>query len=127
MAEVDQLREAVRATGLFARDRPLLAMISGGRDSTCLLDVAVALLGADAVFALHVNYALRPEAGADEERCRELCAALAVELEVVRPDGNEARAGLAAAAGHGEGRGNLQAWARELRYGAAERLAAERD
>jgi tRNA(Ile)-lysidine synthase len=102
-------------------------MISGGRDSTCLLDVAVALLGADAVFALHVNYALRPEAGAEEERCRELCAALGVELEVVRPDGAAARAGLAAASGQNEGGGNLQAWARELRYGAAEQLAAERD
>ena len=135
MGEVEQLREAVRETGLFARDRPLLAMISGGRDSTCLLDVAVAVLAPDHVFALHVNYALRPEAGAEEERCRELCAALGVELEVVRPDGAEARAGLAAAAGQGEGAhhgepqatGNLQAWARELRYGAAERLAAERD
>lgn len=127
MDEVDQLREAVRATGLFARDRPLLAMISGGRDSTCLLDVAVAVLEPAQVFALHVNYALRPEAGAEEERCRELCAALGVELEVLRPDGAEARAGLAAASGPGEGGGNLQAWARELRYGAAERLAAERD
>jgi tRNA(Ile)-lysidine synthase len=126
----ERLREAVRATGMFARDRPLLAMISGGRDSTCLLDVAVALLGAPAVFALHVNYALRDEAGADEERCRGLCAQLGVELDVVRPDGAAARAGAAAAraaAGPGEGGGNLQAWARELRYTAAERLAERRD
>ena len=133
-SEVSEVLAAVRDGGLFARDRPLLAMISGGRDSTCLLDVAVTVLGAPAVFALHVNYALRPDAGAEEERCRELCAALGVELEVVRPDGADARAGAAAArAAAGErdapeaSAGNLQAWARELRYAAAERLAGERD
>jgi tRNA(Ile)-lysidine synthase len=121
-AEVLGVREAVRESGLFARDRPLLAMISGGRDSTCLLDVAVALLAAPSVYALHVNYGLRPEAGEDEERCRELCAVLGVELEVVRPDEAPGEG-----AGAGEGAGNLQAWARELRYAAAERLAVERD
>src|SRR6185312_8316282 len=91
-------------------------MLSGGRDSTCLLDVAVALLGAHAVLALHVNYGLRAEAGAEEERCRELCARLGVELAVVRTEARQM-----------QGAGNLQAWAREVRYGEAERLAAERD
>jgi tRNA(Ile)-lysidine synthase len=107
------LRETVRDSGLFARDRPVVAMLSGGRDSTCLLDVAVALLGAPAVCALHVNYGLRDGAGPEERRCRELCGALGVELHVV-------------AAGDPEP-GNLQAWARELRYAEAERLAGERD
>ncbi len=106
----------MRATGLFARDRPLLAMLSGGRDSTCLLDVAVALLGSGAVLALHVNYGLRAEAAAEEERCRELCERLGVELHVVRTE-----------AAQMEGAGNLQAWARDVRYAEAERLAGERD
>ena len=78
----EQVREAVRAGGLFARDRPVLAMLSGGRDSTCLLDVAVALLGAAAVSALHVNYGLREQADDDERHCAELCEQLGVELEV---------------------------------------------
>jgi hypothetical protein len=30
----EELREAVRAGGMFARDRPVVALISGGRDST---------------------------------------------------------------------------------------------
>ena len=81
----EELRGAVREEGLFARDRTLVAMISGGRDSTCLLDVAVALLGSHAVSALHVNYGLREEAGADERHCAELCQQLGVELEVVPP------------------------------------------
>ena len=42
----EQLRERVRGEGLIAPGTPLLAMFSGGRDSTCLLDLAVALLGA---------------------------------------------------------------------------------
>ncbi len=138
-----ELREEVRASGLFARDRPLVAMISGGRDSTCLLDVAAALLGAQAVCALHVNYGLREQAGAEQERCRALCEALGVELRVVRAEPERAPAGPPAVetgvhdGGGGPaqatadppvgGPGNLQAWARELRYGEAERLASERD
>jgi tRNA(Ile)-lysidine synthase len=112
----EQLREAVRAGGLLARGRPVVAMLSGGRDSTCLLDVAVALCGPAQVSALHVNYGLREHADADERHCRELCAALGVELEVVQarrpPDG----------AG-----GNVQAWARDVRYGAAEQAALRGD
>jgi tRNA(Ile)-lysidine synthase len=112
--EVERVRALVRAGGLLDGERPLLAMVSGGRDSTCLLDVAVALRGAGAVRALHVNYGLREAAGADERRCASLCAELGVELSVVRAEPAPAR-----------GQGNLQAWARELRYEAAERLARE--
>src|SRR5258707_15692151 len=93
--EVHELRELVRAGGMFARDRPLVAMVSGGRDSTCLLDVAVALLGAPAVCALHVNYGLRAGAGADEERCRELCTRLDVELRALPVDAAQAPGGAA--------------------------------
>ncbi len=113
----EEIRALVAAGGLFARDRPVVAMISGGRDSTCLLDVAVALLGSGAVSALHVNYGLREQAGADEAQCVALCAKLGVELEVVRvePDADV------------DARGNVQAWARELRYSGAARVAEQRD
>jgi tRNA(Ile)-lysidine synthase len=63
--------------------------------------------------ALHVNYGLREAAAADEQHCARLCDALGVALEVrraQRPD----RAG------------NLQAWARDVRYGAAAELALRR-
>jgi tRNA(Ile)-lysidine synthase len=110
---VAEVRERVRAGALLGAATPVLVMLSGGRDSTCLLDVAVALCGGGAVAALHVNYALRDAAGEDERHCAELCARLGVELEVVRAASPPAH-------------GNLQAWARELRYGAAERRAAAR-
>ena len=111
----EALCERVRAECLLAGEGQIVAMVSGGRDSVCLLDVAVALRGAECVKALHVNYLLRVEADGDERYCAELCAHLGVELEVVRakPDEREP--------------GNLHAWARELRYRAAMRMAEELD
>ena len=107
--------EQVRADGLLAEGRSVVVLLSGGRDSTCLLDLAARIAGASAVTALHVNYGLRDTADADERHCAELCERLGVALQVRRPR----RAG-------GSKSGNLQAWARDERYGAAAELATTR-
>ncbi|HEX5983348.1 MAG TPA: tRNA lysidine(34) synthetase TilS [Solirubrobacterales bacterium] len=109
----DDLLEGVEAEGLIAPPAPLVAMLSGGRDSVCMLDLAVRARGAEAVTALHVNYGLRDDAGEDERHCAELCGRLGVALEVERPR-------------RPEGPGNLQAWARDTRYAAAARLSEAR-
>jgi tRNA(Ile)-lysidine synthase len=101
--------EQVRDDGLLAEGRRVLVLLSGGRDSTCLLDLAVRISGQDSVSALHLNYGLRDAADADEHHCAELCARLGVGLDVRRPKRPET--------------GNLQAWARDQRYGAAVELA----
>jgi tRNA(Ile)-lysidine synthase len=106
----EELLARVEAGGLLAGPGPLLVMLSGGRDSVCVLDLAVRARGAEAVRALHVNYGLREEAGEDERHCAELGERLGVVLELERPR-------------RPEGLGNLQAWAREARYAAAARLA----
>jgi tRNA(Ile)-lysidine synthase len=106
----EEILERVEASGLIAGPEPLLAMLSGGRDSVCLLDLAVRARGAEAVSALHVNYGLREEAEGDERFCARLCDRLGVALAIERPRRPEAT-------------GNLQAWAREVRYAAAEPLA----
>lgn len=110
----DRLLERIEAGGLIAGPAPLVVMLSGGRDSVCMLDLAVRARGAAEVRALHVNYGLREEADEDERHCGELCERLGVALEIKRPQRAAAD-------------GNLQAWARETRYAAAAQLAAERE
>ena len=56
---MSDLEPSIRGGGLLAGGRPVVVMYSGGRDSTCLLDLAVRIAGPAAVTALHVNYRLR--------------------------------------------------------------------
>ena len=100
----------VRAGGLLVPGAPVLVLLSGGRDSVCLLDLAVRL-GCDAA-ALHIDHGLRPDSAEDAAFCANLCADLSVELTVKH-------------AGPFTGR-NVQGWARERRYSAASELAEPR-
>jgi tRNA(Ile)-lysidine synthase len=115
---VTDLLDRVRATELLEPGRRVLVLLSGGRDSVCLLDLAVRISGAPHVAALHCNYGLRDEAAADEEHCAALCERLGVELHVRRPRQPEG-AGTEPASPAG----NLQAWARDQRYAAAAAIA----
>ena len=84
----------------------MLALLSGGADSVCLVHALADTLGTDRVEALHVNHGLRPGAVQDEQFCHELCAGLGVRLHVERV--------------HVDRTGNLEAGARAARYAAAE-------
>jgi tRNA(Ile)-lysidine synthase len=81
---------------------PVVVLLSGGRDSVCLLDLAVRFAGP--VTALHVNYGLRPEADEDEAFCAALADRLGAAFEAVRA---------------GRPQGNVQGWARHVRYAEA--------
>jgi len=104
------VEERVRAGGLLEPGTAVVVLLSGGRDSVCLLDLAVRLAGP--VTALHVNYGLRDSADDDEAFCAALCERLGAGFEVRRP---------------GPPEGNLQAWARDQRYAEAARLALTTD
>ena len=109
--DVDAMVEMVREAGLLRAGQFVLVLLSGGRDSTALLDIAGRIAGAENVAALHVNYGLRgPDADGDEAHCRMLCTRLDVPLHVHRAERPSP--------------GNLQAWAREVRYAAAGATAA---
>ena len=111
---MSDLVDRVRATGLLPPGAAVVVLLSGGRDSVCLLDVAARITGPDGVVALHVNHGLRgEESDGDEAHCRALTAALGVEIVVER-------------SGPAPRSGNLQAWARDHRLGAAAGLATAR-
>jgi tRNA(Ile)-lysidine synthase len=112
---VSELERRVRTDGLLAEGRRVVVLYSGGRDSSCLLDLAVAVARRDAVTALHVNYGLRTAADQDERHCRLTAGGLGIELVVHRPVASVTQTG------------NLQAWARAERYATADRLARARD
>ena len=101
----EALAGRVRETGLLPAGAPVVVLLSGGRDSVCLLDLAVLCAGQGAVTALHVNYGLREASAADQALCEELCRRLEFPLTI------EETAAPAAA-------GNGHAWWRAERYGA---------
>jgi tRNA(Ile)-lysidine synthase len=109
---VQRVLDAVAAAGL-GPGVGVVALVSGGRDSVCLLDALSTVCGPERLLAMHVNYGLRADATADQRHCVALCERLGVELEVVTPP-------------RPADSGNLQAWARDVRYGAASATALAR-
>jgi tRNA(Ile)-lysidine synthase len=89
----------------------VVVLYSGGRDSTCLLDLAARIAGLDRVTALHVNYGLRAAADQDQAHCEALAEHLGVPIVVET------------ASASSPPRGNVQAWARAVRYELARELA----
>jgi tRNA(Ile)-lysidine synthase len=103
---------AVRDGGVLSPSDRFVVLVSGGRDSICLLDVLASICGPDNLTVLHVNYGLRgAESDGDEQLVRALCTDLRVRCEC-------------SAAPPAPVRGNLQAWARDLRYAQALELSS---
>jgi tRNA(Ile)-lysidine synthase len=101
-----------RRHGLLPAGAPVLAMVSGGADSLCLMHLLPRLHDGP-VGVLAVDHGLRPEAAGEAARVAEAAAALGLRAHVVA---------LALEAGPG-----VQARARDARYAAARRVAAEED
>jgi tRNA(Ile)-lysidine synthase len=105
---VERLAREIEASGLVAPDSSGVALASGGPDSACLVAGLARLLGAERVQAVNVDYGLREDSAADAAACAELCGRLGVRLHASRVTLEEG--------------GNLQAAARDARYGLAEQL-----
>ncbi|KMZ13068.1 tRNA(Ile)-lysidine synthetase [Candidatus Burkholderia humilis] len=108
--------EAVRTAVSDAALSPhsLLAVaLSGGLDSTVLLDAAVRAFGADRVVAFHIHHGLSPNANAWDAHCDAFAASLDVRYASRHVD---------VARANGE---SLEAAAREARYRALDALCDE--
>ncbi|MGK2932824.1 MAG: tRNA lysidine(34) synthetase TilS [Solirubrobacterales bacterium] len=104
------LVNAIRTSRLIPPGSSGIVLLSGGPDSICLV-AGLAGSGLANLVALHLNYGLREESDADQAVCEAACSQLGVELVVQRA---------------GKPEGNVQNWARDLRYGAAEELRDQR-
>ena len=107
----DSVEKAV-ATGLFPRAERLLVACSGGADSVALA-AAVARHGAPPMAIGHVDHGLRPESAGEAEQVRALAGKLGVPFFLERLQGFSTR------------EAGLEAAAREGRYAALARLAAQ--
>jgi tRNA(Ile)-lysidine synthase len=116
-----EISQAVRRLGLAGRH--VLVAVSGGLDSTALLHLlhGQARRHRLAVCVGHVNHGLRGEASeADEAAVRALANGLGVPMRSLRADPRPRREG-----GPSRSRPTLQEAAREARYEALRKLAAD--
>ncbi|MGN0638282.1 MAG: tRNA lysidine(34) synthetase TilS [Huintestinicola sp.] len=115
MGVVDTVRETVSRYGMIPEGSRVIACLSGGADSVCLLRVLHMLRDETgfSLYAVHVNHCLRgEESDRDMHFCEELCRELDIPLSVYHVDvkGYCAENGTSAEEG-----------ARILRYGAFEK------
>ena len=77
-----KLLAALRQDRLAAPGETLLIAVSGGADSICLLHCLAGLRGDLEINlrAAHLNHRLRPEADADEDYVKDVCAQIGVPL-----------------------------------------------
>lgn len=116
----DRIRDAMERYHMAEQGEHILAAVSGGADSVCLLCVLSRLRETMGFVleAAHVHHGLRgEEADRDQARTEELCRLLDVPLTVVRKD---------VRAYAKEHRMSLEESGRVLRYQALEQIAAER-
>ena len=101
---VAAVAQAMRGFACPARGEALIVGLSGGADSTALLDALAWLSRREGfrIVAAHFDHGLRSESAADAEACQELCRGLGVTLRVGRADvrarASRDRAGLEDAA-----------------------------
>lgn len=115
-----RVRETARRHGMWRRGQRLLAAVSGGPDSVCLLDALVRLAGEDdlGLVVAHFHHGLRGgDADADAAHVRALASRYGLEVVVGGGDVH--------AEAERMGRG-VEAAARRLRHGFLREQASER-
>ncbi len=87
-ALVSRVEQSIRRQGLFRPGDTLVVALSGGADSSALLDLLSQLPGYNLhLIVAHLNHTLRgAESDADQEFCRELASRYGLPFEVRRVD-----------------------------------------
>lgn len=85
---IPHVRRVLQRLGVGCPGQTLVLGLSGGPDSTALLDVLATLRGSLGfrLVAGHLDHGLRPDSHEDVEFCAALCAGLDVPFESVRAD-----------------------------------------
>lgn len=79
-------RKAADAVNRFADCGEIAVAFSGGRDSSCLLDMFYRFLPGHRIRAFHVNHGIRPEADADELAAAQFCKDRGIDFEAFKID-----------------------------------------
>ena len=84
----EEVRNTLREFHMVSRGDRIVAGVSGGADSVCLLLLMQELAKELSVriYAVHVNHGLRKTAGRDERFTEELCSRLEIPLRIYRID-----------------------------------------
>ena len=87
----EEVRNTLREFHMVSGDDRIVAGVSGGADSVCLLLLLQELAKELSVriYAVHVNHGLRETAGRDERFTEDLCSRLEIPLRIYRIDAAE--------------------------------------
>lgn len=97
-----QIKKAIE-TCSSERKLSFLLAVSGGRDSSVLLDAFSSLIPKTSFFVAHFNHGLRPEADKEQSFVESLCKSISVEYLVKKAEPYNQKE-------------NLESWARTCRY-----------
>jgi len=85
----DEMRNAVKRSGLLPAGGAVVLGLSGGADSCCLLDILAGLQDAAdfQLLAVHLNHGIRGTAAEEDvQHCRVICAAIDVRFSLLDAD-----------------------------------------
>ena len=83
MDSIDRIKKLIKENKLLHENEKIVAGVSGGADSVCLLLVLKDILNPENIVAVHINHGIRgKEAARDEEFVKRLCEKYNICLEI---------------------------------------------
>lgn len=87
MNSIDRVKLLIKENELLNKEETVIAGVSGGADSVCLLLLLKDILTSDKIVAVHINHGIRgEEADRDERFVKQLCEKYKIKLEIRQLD-----------------------------------------